>query len=127
MVFLAACANPAPASAAETNGPVGKRPYELDWANRTQDAHQPLVEFEELTGWRVEGRNAEARFERTREQQIWGSYVGKLTYRGTGADPQMRLLPRSPSRSARHLMLSRSGATATIGAGGRTRARPRSA
>ena len=32
---------------------VGKRPYEMDWANRFQDDHPPLVDFENLDGWTV--------------------------------------------------------------------------
>lgn len=75
---------------------VGKRPYELDWANRNQDEHPPLVDFEDLTGWRVECRNSEAKFERTREEQIWGQHVGKLTYRGTGSGPEVRVLAPTP-------------------------------
>ena len=96
MALLAGSVSLFVVSAAETAGPVGKRPYEMDWANRIQDEHPPLVDFEDLAGWRVECRNAEARFERTREQQIWGSHVGKLTYRGTGADPEVRVLPPQP-------------------------------
>jgi hypothetical protein len=80
-------------SPAET---IGKRPYELDWANRTQDHCPPLVDFEDLTGWRVESRDADATFERTREQQIWGEHVGKLTYRGAGARGEIRILPPTP-------------------------------
>lgn len=75
---------------------VGKRPYEMDWAGRTSDHCAPLVDFEDLTGWRVECRGAVATLERTREQQIWGSYVGKLTYRGTNNAPEIRLLPPQP-------------------------------
>ena len=80
------------ALAAET-GNVGQRPYELDWANRVQDHCPPLVDFEDLSGWTVQCQNAEAKFERTREQQIWGQYVGKLSYRGTGPAPEVRILP----------------------------------
>jgi hypothetical protein len=76
--------------AAET---VGQRPYELDWAGRTNDHCVPLVDFEDLAGWRVECRGAAARLERTREQQIWGRHVAKLTYRGTNNSPEIRLLP----------------------------------
>jgi hypothetical protein len=68
----------------------------MDWAGRTQDEHPPLIDFEELNGWSVETRHAEASFERTREQQIWGRHVGKLTYRGTGANPLVRVLPPDP-------------------------------
>jgi hypothetical protein len=80
-------------SAAET---VGARPYEMVWVNRTNDAYPPLVDFEDLTGWAVECKGAVASLERTREQQIWGSYVGKLTYRGTNNAPEVRLLPPKP-------------------------------
>ncbi len=77
---------------------VGDRPYEMVWANRTQDDHPPLIDFEDLTGWRVESRDAEATFERSREQQIWGKYVGKLTYKGTGSSPSVRIMPPEPVR-----------------------------
>lgn len=83
-------------AAAEEVEIVGERPYEMVWANRTQDDHPPLVDFENLTGWRVECRQAEARFERTREQQIWDRYVGKLTYRATDTNPEVRILPPQP-------------------------------
>jgi hypothetical protein len=75
---------------------VGVRPYELDWAGRTQDARPPLVDFETLTGWTVETESAVASFEATREQQIWGEAVGKLTYRATGPNPLVRLRPPQP-------------------------------
>lgn len=76
---------------------VGVRPYELDWAGRTKDDHPPLVDFEDQEGWIVETRNSEATFVRSREQQIWGRYVGKLTYRGTGPGPnEVRIRPPSP-------------------------------
>ena len=81
---------------------VGERPYEMEWANRTEDDHPPLIDFEDLTGWTVEVDNAEATFERSREQQIWGKHVGKLTYRGTGASPEVRILPPEPVRIDRH-------------------------
>jgi hypothetical protein len=75
---------------------VGKRPYEMDWANRTEDDHPPLVDFEDLTGWTVETKDAEASFIRTREEQIWGKYVGKLTYKGLGNQPVVTLRPPQP-------------------------------
>ncbi len=75
---------------------VGERPYELEWANRTEDAVPPLVDFEDLSGWKTVSRDAEARIERTREQQIWGRHVAKLTYRGTGPRPEVRVLPPEP-------------------------------
>lgn len=90
----------ATAAFAEEAEKVGERPYEMVWANRDEDDHPPLVDFEDLSGWRVELKQAEAKFEQTREQQIWGKYVGKLTYRGTGTNPEVRILPPSPVKIA---------------------------
>ncbi len=75
---------------------VGERPYEMVWANRDEDDHPPLIDFEDLTGWRVEVKNAEATFQRTRDQQIWGKYVGELTYRATGDNPEVYIRPPDP-------------------------------
>jgi hypothetical protein len=82
--------------AAEAQEVVGERPYEMVWANRTQDDHPALVDFEDLTGWTVGGKDSVAIFERTRQQQMFGQYVGKLTYRANGAQPQMRFGPAQP-------------------------------
>lgn len=71
----------------------GDRPYELNWANRTQDHCAPLVDFEDVAGWRVDCHGAQARFERSGDKPIWGQYAGKLTYRGDGASPDIRILP----------------------------------
>ncbi|MCR4411136.1 MAG: hypothetical protein NUV77_01775, partial [Thermoguttaceae bacterium] len=76
--------------------PVGKRPYEMDWANRTEDDHPALIDFENLDGWTVECRDAEARFTRTREEQLWGKHVGTLVYRGSGPQPVVTLRPPKP-------------------------------
>ena len=75
---------------------VGQRPYEMEWANRTEDTHPPLVDFEDLTGWQVETANADAQFVRSREQQLWGKYVAKLTYSASGDDPEIRITPPAP-------------------------------
>lgn len=75
---------------------VGNRPYELDWAGRVEDDHPPLVDFEDLTGWRVETKDAVATFAVSREQQIWGEGVGKLTYRADGTVPEIVLRPPAP-------------------------------
>ncbi len=60
---------------------VGERPYEMDWAGRTEDDHPPLIDFESPGDWTVETENSIAAFERTREQQIFGDHVGRFTYR----------------------------------------------
>ena len=74
---------------------VGKRPYEMDWANRNQDDHPPLLDFEDLDGWKVETKQSEATFWRTREQQRWGKHVGK----GQKS--------RTPKKYSNHLIVSR--------------------
>jgi hypothetical protein len=75
---------------------VGQRPYEMDWARRTQDNHPALVTFENLDGWSVACVDAEASVVRSREQQLWDSYVAKVTYRGTGRKPVVMLKPPKP-------------------------------
>jgi hypothetical protein len=75
---------------------VGVRPYEMDWAGRTNDDHAPLVDFENLDGWSVTGKQVAATFTLSREQQLWGAHVGKLTYRATGAQGTLRIQPPAP-------------------------------
>jgi len=76
--------------------PVGERPYEMVWANR-QEERPPLVDFENLAGWTVEAYDgAQATFSRSREQQMWGQYVGKLVYRGVSPDSHLLLRPPRP-------------------------------
>ena len=82
---------------------IGQRPYEMEWANRTEDTHPPLIDFEDLTGWQVETTNANAQFKRSREQQLWGKYVAKLTYLETGADPEIRITSPSPRPNPKRL------------------------
>ena len=61
--------SPAGVTASEA---VGQRPYEMVWANRTEDDYPPAIDFESLDGWTVFAEDAEARVVRTREQQLWG-------------------------------------------------------
>lgn len=75
---------------------VGKRPYEMDWAGRTQPQHVPAVDFESLEGWSADAKDAVASFERTRQQQLWDTYVGKLTYRRDGKQPAVEIRPPKP-------------------------------
>ena len=76
LLVLSSCA------AARADEPVGKRPYEMVWANRTEDNHPALVDFENLDGWTAAGADSQAQLTRSRQQQLWGQYVGKLAYRG---------------------------------------------
>lgn len=75
---------------------VGQRPYEMVWANRTADDYPPLVDFEQPLKWRVENKDAAAQWEPSREQRIWGQYVGKLVYHATGPNPETRVLADEP-------------------------------
>ncbi|NOX54870.1 MAG: hypothetical protein GXP27_10620, partial [Planctomycetes bacterium] len=75
---------------------IGERPYEMVWAGRTEDTRAPLVDFENVEGWTVECRDAVASFTRSREQQLWGRYVGKLVYRGTGPRPKVTIRLAKP-------------------------------
>ena len=70
-----------PLAVAQEQEKVGERPYEMVWANRTEEVRDPIVDFESLDGWTVETENSEATFERSREEQMYGTYVAKLTYR----------------------------------------------
>jgi len=81
---------------ADGEGPVGTRPYEIVWADRTEDIRPPLVDFENLDGWAVECVDAEASFTRSRQQQLWGEYVGTLVYRGTGPRAMVTVKPPQP-------------------------------
>ena len=61
--------------------PVGKRPYEMVNAGRNADAHPAFVDFENLADWNVETSASEAVFRQSRRQQLWGDYVGHLSYK----------------------------------------------
>ncbi len=76
--------------------PVGKRPYEMEWAKRTQDTRAPLVDFENLEGWTVQTTGAEARLSRSQEQPLWGDYVARFAYRGTAPGPKVVVKPPKP-------------------------------
>jgi len=73
---------------------VGQQPYEMTWVQREQHPGT-LVDFEDLEGWQLELYNGAAgEFRRSREQQMWGQYVGKFLFSGTG--PQSRMIARPP-------------------------------
>lgn len=93
IIVIQLCLFVIPATAEEM---VGVRPYEMDWAGRTEDDHPALVDFEDLEGWTVECNDAEASFAPTRKQQLWGRFVGTLTYRGTGRQPRVLIRPPRP-------------------------------
>ena len=75
---------------------VGKRPYEMDWAGRTEDDHPALVDFERDEAWTVEAENGECVVERSREQQMFGDYVLKATYKGVRGGASFNIRPPQP-------------------------------
>ncbi|MDO5566557.1 MAG: hypothetical protein Q4G59_07865, partial [Planctomycetia bacterium] len=77
---------------------IGVRPYEMDWAGRDKDDFPPLVDFETLKSWKceAEGGGIAATFTQSREQQLFGKYVAKLTYRQTGSSVKLNVQPPEP-------------------------------
>ncbi|RMG01693.1 MAG: hypothetical protein D6741_04860, partial [Planctomycetota bacterium] len=65
-------------------------------ANRNTDTRAPLIDFENCGDWTVTTTDAEARWTQTDEQPIWGRFVGKLTYKGTGNQPSIVVTPPKP-------------------------------
>ncbi len=75
---------------------VGQQPYELTWVQRSQDPHT-IVDFEDLAGWTLElsdGTKGELR--RSREQQMWGQYVAKVSYSASHDGGRALVRPPKP-------------------------------
>ena len=84
------------AFAASERASVGVRPYELEWAGRTEDTRTPLVDFEEMSGWTVEATAGTARLERSTEQPLWGRFTAKLSYHAQTAGEPASFVIRPP-------------------------------
>jgi len=83
-----------PAGEADPNpGPPGEKPYEM--AGRAEE-RTPLVSFDDVTGWVVEGHNAEGWLYRTDEQRVYADHSAKLVYVARGADPWILVRPEQP-------------------------------
>jgi hypothetical protein len=74
-------------------GPSGERPYEM--AGRTEE-RVPLVAFDDVSGWLVEGQEAEGWLRRSAEQRLYRDTCGKLVYVGQGANPSILVRPQEP-------------------------------
>ena len=74
-------------------GPVGERPYEM--AGRVEE-RPPLVAFDDVSGWAVEGREAEGWLYRSQEQRLYRDHCAKLVYFGTGGNPSLLVRPKEP-------------------------------
>lgn len=81
----------------DPTGPRGVRPYEMDWAHRLTDQRTPQEDFEKPLNWSIEEiGGAEATFGRTREQQLFGSFVARLSYQGVDPGSMVVLRPDDP-------------------------------
>ncbi|MBL7222786.1 MAG: hypothetical protein ISS72_02935, partial [Candidatus Brocadiae bacterium] len=85
-----------PAKNADPDGKVGERPYEMVWAKR-KPAHAETLDFEDLGGWTTASfLGARAELFRSREEQMFGTYTGKVAYTGQTATSYLELRPPKP-------------------------------
>ena len=98
VVLLAMVAMPGGAFGADAAADT--RPYEIVWANRTHDDHEPILPMTDAVGWRVETENAVAHLESATDRRMFGPGVVRLIYRGTGPKPRVKILPQKPVRVA---------------------------
>ncbi len=81
----------------EAGAPEGQRPYEMEWAGRTQPEHPELTGFEDLSGWTIRSFNgARAAAYRSRQERLYGEYSMKLVYAGESAISSFILEPPQP-------------------------------
>ena len=72
----------------------GEPPYEM--AGRVEE-RTPLVAFDDVEGWTVEGTNAEGWLTRTKEQRLhYRPYAAKLVYVARGKRPSLLVRPPKP-------------------------------
>ena len=75
--------------------PLGRMPYEMTWVDREENP-ETLVDFEDLSGWALDQYDgASGDLRRSREQQMWGMYTGKIEY--AGAREGSRVVARPPA------------------------------
>ena len=74
-------------------GPEGEKPYEMEGR---KEERSPFIDFQDVTGWLVEGRNAEGRLYRSNEQKIYRDHCAKLVYVGGEGDPSLLVRPGEP-------------------------------
>ena len=75
------------------------RPYEFIWDPRPPP-RIPLIDFDLLIGWTAGAdEGVEAAFERSQEEQLWGAYTGRVSYRAPDREgTRLRVLPPEPIR-----------------------------
>lgn len=77
-------------------GFCGQRPYEMEWANRTNDDQRALLALTDSDGWKVAATHAVATFEKSQDKLLFGDAVCKLTYRADGDSPTIVFSPAAP-------------------------------
>ncbi len=81
----------------EPGAVTGVRPYEMDWANRFMPEQPELVNFEDLSGWKVTCYDgAEVSVYRSKQEELFGEYTAKLAYKGTSSASSFLLEPPQP-------------------------------
>jgi hypothetical protein len=84
---------------------VGQQPYEMTWTERAENPHT-LVDFEDLSGWKLElYGGAAGEFRRSREQQMWGHSVGKFVFSGPTTESRVVARPPQPIADSRGVRL----------------------
>ena len=73
-----------------------RRPYEMEWAGRSEDDRPALCALTTGKGWRVSGENAEATFTRATARLLFGDGVARLRYRCLGGKDKPRVFVRPP-------------------------------
>ena len=74
----------------------GQRPYELDWAGRYDDDHEPFIDFETDEAWTVKAKDGLATIGRSNEEIIWGDYCYKLTFKANSTKSTFVVRPPKP-------------------------------
>lgn len=78
---------------------AGNRPYEFEWANRTQDDHPALFPLTSADGWRVESTKVESvAFITTAERGLFGDSVTRLVISNAVNGAAVKLIPPAPAK-----------------------------
>lgn len=75
------------------HGKDATRPYEIVWAGRTADEVAPLLPLTDAKGWTVRASQAEASFDTSCIQKLFGDSTCKFVGRAVGKDPRVILVP----------------------------------
>jgi len=94
--FVAAALVVSGASGASADAADGRRPYEMVWAGRTADTHEPTLAMTSADGWTVDCSNAVAEVDTAADHLLFGDGVVRVRYRAVGPDPVVKLAAPAP-------------------------------